>query len=55
MRKILQHIAGMDLSVPSQGLGGWTDFRMVERGFGYVKKVKEWLEETVCSTYWEAL
>lgn len=41
MRKILQHIAGMDLSVPSQGLGGWTDFRMVERGFGYVKKVKE--------------
>ena len=41
MRKILQHIAGMDLSVPSQGLGGWTDSRMVERGFGYVKKVKE--------------
>ena len=41
MRKILQHIAGMDLGVLSQGLDGWTDLRTVARGFGYVEKVKE--------------
>ena len=41
MRRILQHIAGMDLGVMSQGLDGWTDLRTVARGFGYVEKVKE--------------
>ena len=41
MRRILQHIAGMDLGVLSQGLDGWTDLRTVARGFGYVEKVKE--------------
>ena len=41
MRRILQYIAGMDLGVLSQGLGGWTDSRMGGRGFGDVKKVKE--------------
>ena len=41
MRRILQHIAGMDLGILSQGLDGWTDLRTVARGFGYVEKVKE--------------
>ena len=41
MRKILQYIANMDSGIPSKDFDGWTDSRMVGRGYGYVGKVKE--------------
>lgn len=40
MRKILQHIADMDLSVLSKDLDEWTDSCTVGRGYGYVENVK---------------